>query len=130
MTKTLIFMPWAVRSNANERQAREEMIDKALERKMDAVLKIVVLGRAPRNAANIKNRQPLRRMYVKSETLPEFYQTIILDELNLKEVEFVSDVQDFTSYTFKPQQKPLARNMGNSLAASKQLSRNWTEIRL
>ena len=119
MTKTLIFMPWAVRSNANERQAREEMIDKALERKMDAVLKIVVLGRAARNAANIKNRQPLRRMYVKSETLPEFYQTIILDELNLKEVEFVSDVQDFTSYTFKPQLKTVGPKYGKQLGRIK-----------
>ena len=96
-------------------KAHEEMTDKALERKMDEVLKIVVLGRAARNAANIKNRQPLRRMYVKSETLPEFYQTIILDELNLKEVEFVSDVQDFTSYTFKPQLKTVGPKYGKQL---------------
>ena len=100
-------------------KAHEEMTDKALERKMDEVLKIVVLGRAARNAANIKNRQPLRRMYVKSETLPEFYQTIILDELNVKEVEFVSDVQDFTSYTFKPQLKTVGPKYGKQLGRIK-----------
>ena len=91
------------------------MIDTALERKMDEVLKIVVLGRAARNTANIKNRQPLGRMYVKSEVLPVFYQTIILDELNVKEVEFVSDVQDFISYTFKPQLKTVGPKYGKQL---------------
>ena len=96
-------------------KAHEEMIDTALERKMDEVLKIVVLGRAARNTANIKNRQPLGRMYVKSEVLPVFYQTIILDELNVKEVEFVSDVQDFISYTFKPQLKTVGPKYGKQL---------------
>lgn len=96
-------------------KAHEEMIDTALERKMDEVLKIVVLGRAARNTANIKNRQPLGRMYIKSEVLPVFYQTIIRDELNVKEVEFVSDVQDFTSYTFKPQLKTVGPKYGKQL---------------
>lgn len=96
-------------------KAHEAMIDTALERKMDEVLKIVVLGRAARNTANIKNRQPLGRMYVKSEVLPVFYQTIILDELNVKKVEFVSDVQDFISYTFKPQLKTVGPKYGKQL---------------
>ena len=100
-------------------EAHEEMIDKTLERKMDEVLKIVDLRRAARNAANIKNRQPLGRMYVKSEALPEFYQPIILDELNVKEVEFVTDVQDFTSYTLKPQLKTVGPKYGKQLGRIK-----------
>ena len=73
---------------------------------MDEVLKIVVFGRAARNTANIKNRQPIGKMFVKAEkALPEFYQEIIEDELNVKEVIFTSDVRDFTSYSFKPQLK-------------------------
>ena len=96
--------------------AHEEMIDTILERKMDEVLKIVVLGRAARNTANIKNRQPIGHMYVKAEFLPEFYQKIILDELNVKNVDFVTDMQTFTSYTFKPQLKTVGPKYGKQLS--------------
>jgi isoleucyl-tRNA synthetase len=96
--------------------AEEFMIDKDLEDKMDLVLKIVVLGRAARNSANIKNRQPIGKMYVKAEfELPEFYKEIIEDELNIKEIEFKDDVSDFSSYSFKPQLKVLGPKYGKQL---------------
>ena len=73
---------------------------------MDEVLKVVVMGRAARNAANIKNRQPIARMYVKADhELSRFYVQIIEEELNVKQVIFSDDVREFTSYTFKPQLK-------------------------
>ena len=85
-------------------EVQESFIDKELEAYMDEVLKVVVFGRAARNTANIKNRQPIGKMFVKAErSLPEFYQEIIEDELNVKSVEFTDDVRAFTSYTFKPQ---------------------------
>ena len=94
----------------------EEMIDKELEEKMDEVLKIVVMGRAARNTANIKNRQPIGKMFVKApQALPEFYQEIIEDELNVKTVEFTDDVRAFTSYTFKPQLKTVGPKYGKQL---------------
>ena len=94
----------------------EEMIDADLEEKMDEVLKIVVMGRAARNAANIKNRQPIGRMFVKAPSaLPEFFQEIIEDELNVKAVEFTDDVRAFTSYTFKPQLKTVGPKYGKQL---------------
>ena len=94
----------------------EEMIDQELEDKMDEVLKIVVMGRAARNAANIKNRQPIGKMFVKAPSaLPEFYQEIIEDELNVKSVEFTDDVRAFTSYTFKPQLKTVGPKYGRQL---------------
>ncbi|WP_294148209.1 isoleucine--tRNA ligase [uncultured Clostridium sp.] len=94
----------------------ERCIDRELESRMDEVLKIVVFGRAARNTANIKNRQPIGRMFVKAETaLPEFYQEIIEDELNVKEVKFTSDVRDFTSYSFKPQLKTVGPKYGKQL---------------
>lgn len=96
-------------------KAHKEMVDNALERKMNEVLKIVALGHAARNTANIKNRQPIGCMYVKAQSLPKFYQTIIMDELNVKKVEFVSDVQAFTSYTFKPQLKTVGPKYGKQL---------------
>lgn len=115
-------------------KAHKEMIDKALERKMDEVLKIVVLGRAARNTANIKNRQPIKRMYIKAESLPEFYQMIIRDELNVKEIEFVTDVQAFTSYTFKPQLKTVGpkygKQLGNIKTALSELDGNRAMNRL
>lgn len=115
-------------------KANKEMIDKALERKMDEVLKIVVLGRAARNTANIKNRQPIKRMYIKAESLPEFYQMIIRDELNVKEIEFVTDVQAFTSYTFKPQLKTVGpkygKQLGNIKTALSELDGNRAMNRL
>ena len=94
----------------------EAHIDSELEAKMDEVLKIVVMGRAARNTANIKNRQPIAKMFVKApEKLPEFYQEIIEDELNVKSVEFTDDVRSFTSYTFKPQLKTVGPKYGKQL---------------
>ena len=76
----------------------ESLCDKELEENMDAVLKIVVLGRACRNSASIKNRQPIGQMYVKAPSeLPEFYQDIIREELNVKAIEFTDDVSNFTT---------------------------------
>ncbi len=91
-------------------------IDKELETNMDEVLKIVVLGRAARNNANIKNRQPIGTMYVKAEQeLPQFFVDIIEDELNVKQVEFTQDVRNFTSYSFKPQLKTVGPKYGKQL---------------
>ncbi|MCR5256317.1 MAG: isoleucine--tRNA ligase, partial [Acetatifactor sp.] len=83
-------------------EADESLIDQELERNMDAVLKLVVLGRAARNTGNTKNRQPLRSMFVKSEiTLPEFFVDIIKEELNVRSIEFREDISDLTSYSVK-----------------------------
>ena len=96
----------------------ESCIDKELERQMDELLDIVVLGRACRNTANIKNRQPIGTMYVKAEgDLSEFYRDIIADELNVKEVIFADDVEGFTSYSFKPQLRTLGRRFGSRINA-------------
>ena len=102
--------------------ANEAYIDKDLEAKMEEVLKVVVLGRAARNTANIKNRQPIGRMFVKAETaLPEFYQEIIQDELNVKKVEFTDDVRAFTSYSFKPQLRTVGRKYGKYVNEIKEI---------
>ena len=99
----------------------ESRIDKDLEKKMDEVLKVVVMGRACRNAANIKNRQPIAKMYVKApEALPEYFVDIIRDELNVKDVEFTEDVSSFTSYTFKPQLKTVGPKYGKLLGKIRQ----------
>ncbi len=96
--------------------ADEAAVDKELEARMDEVLKIVTLGRAARNTANIKNRQPIGRMFVKAEeALPAFYQAIIEDELNVKSVEFTDDVRAFTSYSFKPQLRTVGPKYGKQL---------------
>ena len=99
--------------------ANEAHINKDLESKMEEVLDIVVLGRACRNTANIKNRQPIGKMYVKSENgaLEGFYTDIIADELNVKKVEFTDDVRAFTSYSFKPQLKTVGPKFGKHLNA-------------
>lgn len=103
-------------------QVTEEWIDTVLEKEMEEVLDIVVLGRACRNNANIKNRQPIAMMYVKAETeLSKFYTEIIEEELNVKEVVFADDVRNFTSYTFKPQLKTLGRRFGKQLNALKEV---------
>ncbi len=100
----------------------KEWIDTELEAKMDELLQIVVLGRAARNAANIKNRQPIGKMYVKAEgELSDFYKEIIADELNVKEVVFTDDVRDFTSYSFKPQLRTLGKRFGSRLGALKEV---------
>ena len=97
-------------------QVRTEWIDKELEKNMDEVLRIVVMGRACRNAANIKNRQPIARMFVKAPyELEGYYQEIICDELNVKAVSFTDDVRAFTTYTFKPQLKTVVPKYGKSL---------------
>ena len=102
--------------------ANEAHIDKDLEAKMEEVLKVVVLGRAARNTANIKNRQPIGRMFVRAETaLPEFYQEIIQDELNVKKVEFTDDVRAFTSYSFKPQLRTVGRKYGKYVNEIKEI---------
>ncbi len=94
----------------------EKMIDPALEEAMEDVLDAVVMGRACRNNASIKNRQPISRMYIKADfTLDTFYQDIIKDELNVKEVVFTDDVRDFTSYTFKPQLRTVGPKYGKQL---------------
>ena len=95
---------------------REEWIDKELEENMEEVLSIVVLGRAARNASNMKNRQPIGKMFVSGAgELSDFYKEIIEDELNVKEVEFSDDVSEFTSYTFKPQMRLLGPKYGKKL---------------
>ena len=94
----------------------EALVDTELEKNMEAVLKTVVMGRAARNTSNIKNRQPIAKMFVKAPyTLDDFYKEIIEDELNVKEVEFTDDVRDFTSYTFKPQLRTVGPKYGKHL---------------
>ena len=103
----------------------ESMIDTQLEYDMDLVLKVVVLGRAARNGANRKNRQPLAEMFVKAdEKLDEFYRDIIADELNIKKVTFTDDVSAFTNYTFKPQLKTLGPKYGKQLGEIRNLLAN------
>ena len=93
----------------------ESFIDPELEANMAAVLDIVVLGRSARNAANIKNRQPVASMYVQGKALPDMYVSIIADELNVKEVKFVDDASSFISYRVKPQLKTLGPRYGRLL---------------
>lgn len=106
-------------------QVNEQLIDKKLEVDMDEVLDIVVLGRAARNEANIKNRQPIADMYVKSDNvLDKFYTDIIKDELNVKQVSFRDDVEDFVNYTFKPQLKTVGPKYGKQLGKIKEALAN------
>lgn len=93
--------------------AKEEWIDKELEENMDEVLNIVILGRAGRNTANIKNRQPMGQMFVKApKVIPEMFTAIVSEELNVKEVIFSDDVANFTTYKFKPQLRTLGPKYG------------------
>ncbi len=102
-------------------EVQEAWIDTSLEQDMDEVLKAVVMGRAARNAANIKNRQPIAQMYIKADhALSEFYVKIIEDELNVKKVAFSDDVREFTSYTFKPQLKTVGPKYGKLLGQIRQ----------
>ena len=101
-------------------EVHEEQIDPELEENMEHVLKLVVMGRACRNTSNIKNRQPIGQMFVKAGfDLPEFYQEIVADELNVKNIKFTDDVRDFTSYTFKPQLKTVGPKYGKMLGGIK-----------
>ena len=99
----------------------EAWIDKDLEADMKELLEIVVLGRACRNTANIKNRQPIGTMYVKAEkAMDKFYTDIIADELNVKEVKFADDVESFISYSFKPQLRTVGPKYGKLLGGIRQ----------
>ena len=106
-------------------ECNEEMIDKDLEKNMDTVLEIVVNGRAARNSANIKNRQPIGVMYVKSgDVLPEMYVNIIADELNVKKVEFTTSTDGLTGYSMKPQLRTLGPKYGKLLPKIKEYLAN------
>ena len=97
-------------------EVNDAWIDKDLEANMEELLEIVVLGRACRNTANIKNRQPIGTMYVKAEkAMDKFYTDIIADELNVKEVKFADDVESFISYSFKPQLRTVGPKYGKLL---------------
>ena len=97
-------------------ECNEAWIDAELEENMEDLLEIVVMGRACRNAANIKNRQPIGKMFVKAPfQLSDFYKEIIEDELNVKKMNFTDDVRDFTSYSFKPQLKTVGPKYGKHL---------------
>ena len=99
-------------------EVKEEWIDKELEDNMEDVLNAVVIGRACRNSTNIKNRQPIGKLYIKADwKLNEYFTAIIADELNVKEVEYTDDVRAFTSYSFKPQLKTLGPKYGKHLNA-------------
>ena len=99
-------------------EANEDMIDEKLEHNMDLVLSAVVAGRAARNTANIKNRQPIGNMFIKADKkLEDMYTDIIREELNVKNVEFKDDVADFTSYSFKPQLRTLGKKYGKLVPA-------------
>ncbi|MBQ7432458.1 MAG: isoleucine--tRNA ligase [Lachnospiraceae bacterium] len=103
-------------------EANEAWIDKQLEDDMEDLLKIVVMGRACRNSANLKNRQPLAKMFIKAPfTLSSFYTDIIEDELNVKSVEFTDDVRAFTTYNFKPQLKTVGPKYGKLLGQIRQM---------
>ncbi len=93
----------------------EKYIDKELEKNMDEVLDIVVLGRNARSLSNIKNRQPLKQMFVKANKLDDFYKEIIEEELNVKDVIFTDDISNYTSYKFKPNFKTLGKKCGKLL---------------
>ena len=97
-------------------EVKTEWIDETLEKDMDLALKVVVLGRAARNGANIKNRQPIGTMFVKADAeLPEFFKQIIEEELNVKEAIFTQDVSAFTTYSFKPQMRTVGPKYGKLL---------------
>ena len=99
----------------------ESWVDKKLEADMDEVLRVVTLGRAARNQANLKNRQPLQALYTDADQgLGELYQHIIKQELNVKEIQFLTDMSQFTAYTFKPQLKILGKKLGKQLGEVRQ----------
>jgi isoleucyl-tRNA synthetase len=107
-------------------EVNSRFIDKDMEKNMDLVLKMVVLGRACRNSANIKNRQPIARMYVRSNSgLPDMFKELVADELNLKEVVFTDDASRFTTYKFKPQLKTLGPKYGKLVP---QIGKILTEV--
>ncbi len=101
--------------------ADEKMIDKELETSMDEVLKVVVYGRAARNTANIKSRQPIGNMFIKAaKPLDDYFMDIVRDELNVKQVEFKDDLSAFTAYNFKPQLRTVGPKYGKQLGGIKE----------
>ena len=103
-------------------EVNESMIDPELEASMDEVLKVVVFGRAARNTANIKSRQPIANMYIKAaKTLDDYFVDILRDELNVKEAELTDDVSKLTTYSFKPQLKTLGRRFGKKINDVRQI---------
>ena len=106
-------------------EVEESFIDKELEENMEEVLKCVVFGRAARNTSNIKNRQPIANMFIKSDkVLPEFFVDIIKDELNIKNVEWKDDVSEFSTYIFKPQLRTVGPKYGKFLGGIKEYLAN------
>ena len=106
-------------------EVNESMIDSELEVSMDEVLKVVVFGRAARNTANIKSRQPIANMYIKAaKTLDDYFVDILRDELNVKNVEFKEDLSAFTAYSFKPQLRTVGPKYGKHLNAIKEYLAN------
>ena len=106
-------------------EVNESMIDPELEVSMDEVLKVVVFGRAARNTANIKSRQPIANMYIKAaKTLDAYFVDILRDELNVKNVEFKEDLSAFTAYSFKPQLRTVGPKYGKHLNAIKEYLAN------
>ena len=106
-------------------EVNESMIDPELEASMDEVLKVVVFGRAARNTANIKSRQPIANMYIKAaKTLDDYFVDILRDELNVKNVEFKEDLSAFTAYSFKPQLRTVGPKYGKHLNAIKEYLAN------
>jgi isoleucyl-tRNA synthetase len=111
-------------------EVHEEWVDTELEQNMDEVLKAVALGRACRNAASIKNRQPVANMYVKvSKPLDEYFTAIIRDELNVKNVEFTDEVKSFVSYSFKPQLRTLGPRFGKRIGELRNLLANLDGVK-
>ncbi len=105
--------------------AKESWVDEKLEQDMDEVLKVVTQGRAARNLSGIKNRQPLQKLYTDAPSgLGELYQDIIKQELNVKELEFLSDMSAFAAYTFKPQLKLLGKKFGKRLGELREALQN------
>lgn len=105
-------------------EVNEKFIDQELEENMETVLKVVVLGRAARNGANIKNRQPIAKLYANVHELSEYFKAIIEEELNIKEVVFTNDVSDFTSYSFKPQLRILGQKFGKKIGEVREVLAN------
>ncbi|MBU5476900.1 isoleucine--tRNA ligase [Eubacterium sp. MSJ-21] len=106
-------------------EVNESMIDPELEASMDEVLKVVVFGRAARNTANIKSRQPIANMYIKAaKALDDYFVDILRDELNVKNVEFKEDLSAFTAYSFKPQLRTVGPKYGKHLNAIKEYLAN------
>jgi isoleucyl-tRNA synthetase len=103
-----------------------KMTDHLLEENMDRVLKLVVLGRSCRNTANIKNRQPVGKLYVKADfELEPMYRDLVADELNIKEIVFTADASYFTVYKFKPQLRTLGPRYGKLVP---KIAQHLTEV--